>query len=214
MTELEVCDPSIEQCEWPFKNDIELNYRKPNLTVFYVDLVNAIVPWALYTFWQQRNLSAAETAIYANNLYYQQGWAWISRGSTIMYVFPTVAWVLQRITDSNFLVLFLAFWWFAVQRALTPLLFTIGPFLMYKGLYNGAGGSWDPLWEEAFTKVEIWSVIFLYIIFEGASYYLFMKNFNSAWLYYDEYLQEQHEEIIQFGEPEKQEPIPVEAFTL
>ena len=43
----------------------------------------------------------------------------------------------------------------------------------------------------------------------GFSYYLFYTNFDKAFMYYDEILQEKNEEVIQFGElkePERNKP--------
>ena len=45
----------------------------------------------------------------------------------------------------------------------------------------------------------------------GFSYYLFYTNFDYAFMYYDEILQEKNEEVIQFGKPKrpkKEKPDP------
>ena len=77
------------------------------------------------------------------------------------------------------------------------------------GFYNAAL-TWEDEDEVAFTKNTAWISALSWTVWSGLSYYLFKENFNMAIMYYDPVLQEKHEEIIQFGEPEKEEDLPEE----
>ena len=87
--------------------------------------------------------------------------------------------------------LLLLIWWGSISTFLAPFSFVVGPFSMLLGL-----GDWNTAWEAVFTKSEIWFWALSSFSFGGAGYYYFLNNWTEALLYYDEVLQERHEEII------------------
>lgn len=83
-------------------------------------------------------------------------------------------------------------------------------------ILGGAGSqllglkNWDSTWDTYLSKTEIALSGIGYFLFSGYSYYLFRTNWEYALLYYDEVLQERHEEVVQFGQPEKEDDLPEE----
>jgi len=75
-------------------------------------------------------------------------------------------------------------------------------------LYGLSG--WNDTWSDYISSVEVMIAGLAYLVTGGYSYYLFRGNWEYALLYYDEVLQERHEEVVQFGEPEKEEDLPEE----
>ena len=198
-----VCDPSIEECEFEFKNTIELNYLTPSNIVGIVSIVNAIVPWFMYQrFFLEGKTNTQQTQLDDNGLF-KLGWRWAGQGSLYLWALPAVVWSLSRVTETFFFPLLLLVWWTAIQNALTPIVALVALFGFLKSLTE-----WDSAWEIAFTKKEAWFTGLTWLGWSGTSYYLWKKNFNLAIMYYDEVLQEKHEEVIQFGEPEKEEDLP------
>ena len=113
-----------------------------------------------------------------------------------MWGVPGTLWALSLVIEGPFFPLLLLIWWSFFQTFVGPLVFVVGPVAMYLATKN-----WDDSWTEYLTRTEIWSTAVIMSGFGGFSYYLFWSNWTEALLYYDEVLQERHEEIIQFGEP-------------
>ena len=77
-------------------------------------------------------------------------------------------------------------------------------------LWGALISEWDDTWNTVISRGEVIFSGLLYLILGGGSYYLFTQNWTYALYYYDEVLQERHEEVVQFGEPEKEEDLPEE----
>ena len=122
-----------------------------------------------------------------------------------MWGVPGTLWALSMFIDGAFIPLMLLIWWSFFQTFVSPIVFVVGPIAMFLSTRD-----WDSDWSEYLTRGEIWSTLVILAGFGGSSYYLFWSNWTEALLYYDEVLQERHEEIIQFGEPEEEEDIPEE----
>ena len=69
---------------------------------------------------------------------------------------------------------------------------------------------WDASWNDYMAQGEVLFVGLAYLIFGSFSYYLFRENMVYAYYFYDEVLQERHEEWKEFGDPEKEEDLPEE----
>ena len=119
----------------------------------------------------------------------------MKNSSLIVWGFPAIFWTIEYFTGNGAMQLLLLIWWGSISSFLTPFSFVIGPFAMLLGLSD-----WNTAWEAAFTKTDItlWSLFSF--SFGGIGYYYFLNNWTEALLYYDEVLQERHEEIIQFGD--------------
>merc|ERR1711924_379877 len=89
--------------------------------------------------------------------------------------------------------------WTINATFISPIGFSIGLVAMLLSTND-----WNMSWEATYTKANLWITALTYWFESGYSYYLFRTNFNEAIFYYDEVLQEKHEEIIQFGEPEEE----------
>ena len=67
----------------------------------------------------------------------------------------------------------------------TPLTTAIGPVSM---MLSANQDDWNTVWEESYSRGEIW-ITAIYFIVEGfATYYAFLQNWTHAILYYDEVL--------------------------
>ena len=189
-----ICDPEIEMCKdlgVPFKNTIELDYYTPNLYIGILSIAEFLIPYFIDTFYIKWNRSAAVEALYVNNGYFDYGSSWIKNSSFIVWGLPAIFWTIEYFTDNGAMKLLLLIWWGSISTFLAPFSFVIGPFAMLLGL-----GDWNSAWETAFSKSEIWIWALTSFSFGGAGYYYFLAHWTEALLYYDEVLQERHEEII------------------
>ena len=143
-----------------------------------------------------------------SNSYYAASLTWITKGSLYVWGPAVVFWLLAELTKQNAFVLLLIIW-YSVISFLAPFLWIGSPLQMYQATSN-----WSTAWEAAFTKTEIY-INGAFIFFFGLwSFIEFRSAQTLAVLYYDEVLQERHEEIVQFGEPTKEEDIPEELTQL
>ena len=101
-------------------------------------------------------------------------------------------------------------WWSAVGSFFAPLYFFIGWYMVTYPLFN-----WDSAYEPAVGYGEALVNSILWAALWSPAWYYFYKNWFLAILYWDQYLQEEHEEIIQFGEQDEEagtDDLPEEDF--
>ena len=118
---------------------------------------------------------------------------------------PAVFWILSRVNDLTAWPFLLLVWWSSFQTYVTPMIIVGAVGAMLWGAIE-----WDDSWNNVISRGEVVFTALVYLVLGGGSYYLFTQNMAYAILYYDEVLQERHEEVVQFGEPEKEEDLPEE----
>ena len=203
-----VCAPAIEECsnEPYWKNTIELDYNTPNIIVGLVTLANFLIPVLGYRLWfNLAGKTVADQAVYTDQSKYQYGWLVMYEGAKYIWGPPSLFWLISRIHDHTAWPFLLLVWWSSFQTYVTPLVIlgTVGPILY--GLLD-----WQDSWSSVISQAEVAAVGVGYLLFGGISYYVFTDKWTYALYYYDEVLQERHEEVVQFGEPEKEEDLPEE----
>ena len=202
-----VCRPEIEECidEPEFKNTIELDYNTPNLIVGILSIANFVIPVLVYRFWFNLPRSTADQAVYNDQSKYQYGWLVIYEGSKYIWGPPALFWIASRLNGLTAWPFLLLVWWSSFQTYVTPMIIVGAVGAMLWGAIE-----WDDAWNAAISRGEVVFTALAYLVLGGGSYYLFTQNMAYAILYYDEVLQERHEEVVQFGEPEKEEDLPEE----
>ena len=189
------CDPQIESCPQDdgFKNTIELDYRTPHIIVGVISIINAILPFA---FWQFRKPSSTSLAydVFKNQGYYEWGWNWLQKSSALMWGVPSVLWLITLFVKTDIIPVLLLVWWTFMQFYISPIIYVITPIAWILGATD-----WNDSWSGQLSKVEVWISVLMISAVGGFSYYLFYTNFDKAFMYYDEILQEKNEEVIQFG---------------
>ena len=102
-----------------------------------------------------------------------------------MWAVPAVAWILEKITGWELLIILMLFWFVVLNSFISPVATAVGPISM---ALSTDGDLWETDWETTFTKGEIWATALWFFGEGGFTYYLFVKNWTEAILYYDELL--------------------------
>ena len=187
-----ICDPSQEVCG-DFKNTIELDYRTPNLMVGAINIAFYIGPMLL----QRYYLANKDQTTLDTNQYYQWGYNWMIDGMKVIWGPSSFLWLINQVFYSDGFSLALLVWWSTMGSFFFPLYAIVGYYLMVESLWK-----WDSAWEPGLTCSEVAINALAWLVVGGGMWLQFYQNWNLAIFYWDEYLQEEHEEVVQFGKPE------------
>ena len=177
------------------------------MIVGVVTIANFLIPYLLYKFYFNTTRTTAVQAIFDAQSKYQFGWYVMNEGAKFIWGPPAFFWIMATLTGDIRFALFLLIWWSSFQTYMTPLIIlgTAGPMM-----WGASISTWEDSYDDVMNQYHVFAAGLAYLIFGGISYYLFVTNWSYALLYYDPVLQEEEEELVQFGEPTKEEDLPEE----
>jgi len=118
-------------------------------------------------------------------------------GMKVIWGPSSFLWLINQVFYSDGFSLALFVWWSTMGTFFFPLYAIIGYYLMVESLWK-----WDSAWEPGLTFSEVAINALAWLVVGGGMWLQFYNNWNLAIMYWDEYLQEEHEEVVQFGKPE------------
>ena len=151
--------------------------------------VNAFLPLLLWQVVKPRTTAAIY--IFKTNYVYQWAWEFHWEAQFWIWGIPASLWALTFFLKGHWLTFLLLIWWSLIQFMLSPILLLIGVIGMMAGT-----GSWEDKFDAELQQWEIWTWSLAWLVYGLTSHYLYYGYWTEALLYYDEELQEAHEEEI------------------